>query len=73
MATSRSRDRGTAPIADYTHLRPLYAQLQNLGELEAHAVDTTTASPEEALTTVRDGLRSGRFRLAEWCGPRTAR
>lgn len=60
---ARSRDRSVAPIPDYDHLRPLYAQLSRLGDLEAHVVDTTDWSPAETVTTVRHGLRTGRFRL----------
>jgi len=61
---SRSRGRSAYPIADYAHLRPLYEQLSQLGDLEAHALDTTTLSPEQTIDVVRTGLAEGRFRLA---------
>ena len=60
---SRSRNRDAAPILDYDHLRPLYAQLSRLGEFEAHVVDTTASSPDETVAVVRQGLRAGRFRV----------
>src|SRR5262245_22983883 len=63
-AIARCRDRADNPVADYAHLRPLYAQLGRLGDLEAHAVDSTAWSPEETLEVVRTGLDAGRFRLA---------
>jgi len=63
-AIARCRDRADNPVTDYAHLRPLYAQLGRLGDLESHAVDSTAWSLEETLTVVRAGLDAGRFRLA---------
>lgn len=61
---ARSRARADNPITDYSHLRPLYDQLGRLGDLEAHAVDTTVWSRADTLAAVRGGLVEGRFRLA---------
>jgi len=63
-AIARSRARDAYPIADYSHLRPLYYRLSQLGDLEGHAVDTTSLSPEETTAAIRAGLAEGRFRIA---------
>jgi predicted kinase len=59
----RARDRAAMPVVDYDHLRPLYAQLGDLGALEPHAVDTTTWSVAETVAAVEAGLAAARFRL----------
>jgi predicted kinase len=61
---ARARDRAAMPVVDYGHLRPLYAQLSELGALEAHVLDTTTWSVAETVASVDAGLADGRFRLA---------
>jgi len=60
---ARCRSRDVHPIADYSHLRPLYERLGCLGDLEGHVLDTSTLSPDETLAVVRGGLGEGRFRL----------
>ena len=61
---ARSRGRPTKPILDYSHLNSLYGQLSQLDEdLDGHALDTRTMSPNETVAAVRAGLAAGRFRL----------
>lgn len=60
---ARSRHRASHAIEDYAHLRPLYRQLSDLGELERHVLDNTRCSLEETAALVRAGLADGRFRL----------
>jgi len=63
LAERRARDRTERPIADYAPMRPLYAQLADVGELEPHVIETSDLSLDETLEAIRAGLAEGRFRL----------
>ena len=60
-ATARVRDREIAPLPDYP--AELLAKFFNLGDLEPHAIDTTSADIDALLAEIRAGVASGRFRL----------
>lgn len=60
---ARARDRAAAPIAEYAPLRPLYAQLEDLGDLEPHVLDNGDRSIDETVAVIQAGLAAGRFRL----------
>lgn len=42
----------------------LWDQFQDLGELEAHAIDTSTHSPDETVRIVRAAVDTGAYRIA---------
>ncbi|WP_304171240.1 AAA family ATPase [Phenylobacterium aquaticum] len=63
LARQRARDRLERPIADYAPIRPLYAQLADLGALETHVLETTHLDLEATLAALQSGLAEGRWRL----------
>jgi hypothetical protein len=63
LASRRARERTERPVADYEHLRPLYAQMSEMGELERHVIETTHLSLEDTLRAIRTGMEDGRYRL----------
>lgn len=64
LASRRARERDERPVADYTHLSPLYAQMSDIGELERHVITTTHLSIEDTLRAIREGMADGRYRLS---------
>lgn len=63
LASRRARERAERPVADYTHLRPLYAQMSEMGKLERHVIETSHLSIEDTLRAIRAGMEDGRYRL----------
>ena len=63
LASRRTRERAERPIADYAHLRPLYAQMAQMGELERHVIETSHMTLDDTLAAIRAGMAEGRFRL----------
>jgi predicted kinase len=61
-AVARARDREKDPLADYPPR--IFEEFADLGALEGHAIDTTAASVEAVVESVRKGLAEGRFRLS---------
>jgi len=63
LASRRAREREERPIADYTDMSPLYAQMADIGELERHVIATTHLSIDDTLRAIREGMADGRYRL----------
>jgi hypothetical protein len=63
QASQRARDRVDRPIADYGPMRPLFRQMSDMGELEAHVIDTSDLSVNDTVLSVNQGLGNGRYRL----------
>jgi hypothetical protein len=60
-AMARARDRAEAPLADYPpHLFDAFA---DVGEFEPCVLEIGEADRETVVTSLRDGLNAGRFRL----------
>ena len=61
-ATRRSgeapRVAGNPPLTDEGPIRHLWQQFADLGELEAHAIDTSVLDPEATAAAVLDAVRS---------------
>jgi chloramphenicol 3-O-phosphotransferase len=62
-ALARAKRRGGVALTASGPLRRLHRQFAALGDLEAHAIDTTEHTPAKTLATVRDAVASGEFRL----------
>jgi cytidylate kinase len=69
-ALARAQGRADCSLKDAKPIVNLHKQFAELGDLENHAIDTTTQSVAVTLEAVRAGIGSGAFRFSGQVGTR---
>lgn len=64
VALARAQQRTAADaLVEAEHILSLWDQFADLGQLEAHIIDTTQQAPADTVRAVADAVRGGRYRL----------